>query len=405
MVKALALVIPFLACLSSLAAETDIDWVAKSNANAQPILKVFAKYNPEGRDARDETKESDLDRVKKILTREINEVLSDTGIPSISIALIKDGHVVWTEAFGHANLKFKSRATPDTIYSTGSCFKPITAMAVMQLVDNGKVNLNDPVNQHLGEHAIKDMTAKGKPVTVRHLLAHYSGLKSPVEVGRSNSTWVPLWEREAPMSLREIAAELQPRFVPGEKYRYSNYAYALAGLLVEEVSGQSFEQYVVENIFKPLGITEVGPVNPTPDMLERLAFPYRMEGNKAVPERQLRFEAYPSGDIYLSVPAMAKILSTHLNEGKHNGVPILSVKSAKEMRTRQFGGKDGLDFGIREHDGETLIMHGGGVWGYTTKFILCLESKVGVYLAANSTQVRLPANLLAQMSMDLLRGK
>ena len=347
----------------------------------------------------------DFEQVKSILSKEINEVLDDTGVPSISIALIKDGRVAWTEAFGHANLKFKSRATADTIYSTGSCFKPITAMAVMQLVDKGRVQLDDPVNKYLRAHAIKDMTADGRPVTVRHLLAHYSGLKSPVEVGRSNGTWIPLWSREAPQSLREMAADLEPKFMPGEEYRYSNFAYALAGLLVEEVSGQSFEQYVVENIFKPLGIAETGPVNPTPEMLERFAFPYRMERNKAVPERQLRFEAYPAGDIYLSVPSMAKILATHLNGGKHDDVSILSEKSVKEMHTRQFGGKDGLDFGIREHQGETLIMHGGGVWGYSTKFILCLESKVGVYLAANSTQVRLPVQLLAQMSMDLLRGK
>jgi hypothetical protein len=101
---------------------------------------------------------------------------------------------------------------------------------------------------------------------------------------------------------------------------------------------------------------------------------------------------------------MANVLLTHLNDGKHKDVAILSEAAVKEMHTPQFGGGSGLDFGIREFDGETFIMHGGGVPGFSTVFILGPKSKVGVYIAANASNVHTPIRILAQSAIDLLRG-
>ncbi|MDA1049156.1 MAG: serine hydrolase [Planctomycetota bacterium] len=347
----------------------------------------------------------DVDRTRELLTKEIKEILDDTGIPSISIALLKDDRVVWAEAFGYSNMKLKVPASRHTIYGTGSCFKPVTARAIMQLADKGQLKLDDPINDYLGDHAVADMSATGKPVTVRHLLSHYSGLKAPHEALTGSSRSEPVWGRKLSASLEEMASELTAAEVPGTKYQYSNYGYSLAGLLIEKVSGQSYEQYIVDNIFKPVGVTIAGPVNPTPEMVEELALPYRLENHVAIPERQYRLDVLPAGDIYMSVPAMSEILLVHLNAGKHNGMTVLSETAIQEMRQPQFGGKDGLDFGIRTFDGETLIMHGGGVQGFTTKFILGVESKVGVYIASNASDVHVPLQLLAQMSIDLLRGK
>ena len=97
-----------------------------------------------------------------VLTREIEETLQDTGIPSISIALLQGDRIVWAEAFGYSNIKLKVPATSSTIYSTGSCLKPVTAMAVMQLVDDGKISLDDPINKYLGEDAVDDLSADKK---------------------------------------------------------------------------------------------------------------------------------------------------------------------------------------------------------------------------------------------------
>ncbi len=340
----------------------------------------------------------DLERAKGVLTREIEKTLEDTGIPSISIALLRGDRIVWAEAFGYSNVKLKVPATSSTIYGTGSCLKPVTAMAVMQLVDDGKIGLDDPINKHLGEDAVDDRSKEEKPVTVRHLLSHYSGLTVKTEI-------MPLWKGRRPRSLQQLASELKAEQDPGESYRYSNSSYALAGLLIEKVSGMSYEQCLVKKILKPLGVRMDGPIHPTPTMIEEMALPYRLQGRKSVPEVRYRFDVYPAGDAYLSVPTMARILLTQLNHGTHQGVSILSEASVKEMQQPQFGGEDGLDFGIRMLDGEKLLMHGGGVPGFSTKFILGVNSKVGVYVAANASGAQLPNQILAQRAMDLLLGK
>lgn len=348
--------------------------------------------------------ERSLEQVKATLSREIARIRNATGIPSISIALLKGDRIVWSGAFGHSNVQLKVPASPDTIYSTGSCFKPITAMAVMQLVDAGKLNLDDPINTYLGEHAIQDRTADSKPVTVRHLLAHYSGLTTRPEAERGGlgADVSPLWSRASTRPLTELPSLLTATNDPGQAFRYSNYGYSLAGLIVEKVSGLTFGDYVADHILRPLGIKEHAVV-PTPEMVERLALPYRLEHNRPVPEHWHRLDVYPAGDTWLSVPAMSTVLLTHLNDGQHNGVRILSEESVAEMRRPQCGGTTGLDFGIREHDGSTLISHGGGVTGYTTKFLLDVDSRVGVYVATNATLQLVTTRLLAQMAIDLMR--
>jgi CubicO group peptidase (beta-lactamase class C family) len=343
--------------------------------------------------------DADLQQVKVALSLEIEQLIAATGIPSVSIVLLREDQVIWSEAKGFMNVRLQTPASTETIYCTGSCFKPITAMAVMQLVDEGLVDLDAPVNDYLGEHRIDDLTDAGTPVTLRHLLSHYSGL--PTEKFEA----LPLWNRTQPRSLEELAADLQIESPPGMQFEYSNAGYALAGLVIEQVSGLSYEEYIVQKILTPAGVEITAPVNPTPDMLERLAMPYRVEANAAVPEAWHRFDVYPAGELYLTAHDMGKVLLTHLNGGRSGDVSILSEESVIEMRTPQFGGETGLDFGIRRLEEDTLISHGGGVPGYSTMFILDVESRIGVYVACNAGQAQMATDYLAQLSIDLLLGK
>jgi CubicO group peptidase (beta-lactamase class C family) len=242
------------------------------------------------------------------------------------------------------------------------------------------------------------MSAAGKPITVRHLLAHYSGLPAKHET-------LPLWGRKAPRSLEEFAGWVKPEGAPGVKYLYSNANYALAGLIIEKASGKSYERYLVDELLRPLGVEAEGPVNPTPAMIEELALPYRLENRKALPEVLHRFDIYPAGELYLSAPDMAKVLLTHLNEGSHNGVRLLSKAAVEEMRRPQFGGVAGLDFGIKTVGGEKLIMHGGGVPGYSSKFVLAVDAGVGVYVVSNAGNAPTAMGLVADLAIDLLCGK
>jgi len=209
----------------------------------------------------------DLEQSKKRLTEEINKVLKETGIPSISLSLIKDDAIIWSEAFGYANVKKKLPATSSTIYSTGSNFKFVTATAIMQLAEAGKLDIDNPINNYLGESAIDDLSSEGTPVTFRHLLSHHSGLKGPIEI-------IPIWERKIPKTLEEIASEISTEEPPGINFKYCNHCYALAGLAIEKISGQTFQEYIVKHILEPLQIDSKGPVIPTPSMVEELALPY-----------------------------------------------------------------------------------------------------------------------------------
>ena len=176
----------------------------------------------------------DLERTKTDLTGLIEKTMDEQGIPSVSIALVKGDEIVWTEAFGYANVRTRTAATPDTIYSTGSTFKSVTATALMQLVEQGKCTLDDPVNQHLGDIRVQDRIQSEQPVTIRHILSHWSGLLNGTDVK-------PIWGRELPMTLEEITSKLYSIRAPGVKWEYNNYAYAMAGLLVEKISGMDYE--------------------------------------------------------------------------------------------------------------------------------------------------------------------
>lgn len=339
----------------------------------------------------------DLEVVKKILTKEINKIIKETGIPSVSISLIKGDNIIWSEAFGYTNVKKQISATRSTIYCTGSNFKFVTATAIMQLAEAGKLNIDDPINKYLEESAIDDLSNDGKPVTLRHLLSHYSGLSGSIEN-------IPLWERKLPKTLEELTSEIRAEEPPGINFKYCNHCYALAGLIIEKVSGQSFQDYIVENILKPLKIKSLGPIVPTPSMVEELALPYKIENNHSIPEYQSRYDVFPAGDIYLTSAEMANFYIAQMNQGCFQGQSILSPKSIYEMQEAQFGGSYGLGIGILKNDSAKFLMHSGGVPGFSTVTRLEVYSKTGVYIASNAGDVHYILGAIAGLSFELLNG-
>jgi CubicO group peptidase (beta-lactamase class C family) len=321
----------------------------------------------------------DLEKTKKVLSSVITKTLADHGIPSMSIALVRGDSIVWKAAFGYANMRTHTPATTETLYSTGSSFKSVTATAVMQLVDQGKIRLDDPINRYLGETRVQDQP--DKPVTFTHLLSHWSGLKAGAETQ-------PLWGRKLPKTLEELTVALTSVRPPETKWEYNNFAYGTAGLLVQRISGVEYEKYMLEHVLKPLGATTPHPVYPSPDMVERMALPYKAGGSlgKPEPEVQVHFDVYPAGDIYLTPEDMARYLIAQLNGGVYHGTRILSEESVREMHKERFGGDYGFGFWM-VHDsatGHTLIHHGGAIGGQRAFLIGDLDAHVGVYYMTNS---------------------
>src|SRR6476620_1696537 len=346
----------------------------------------------------------DLQKTKTVLSGLIEKTLAENGIPSMSIALVRGDSIVWKAAFGFANMRTRTPATTETLYSTGSSFKSVTATAVMKLAEQGKLRLDDPINRYLGESQVHDQPEK--PVTFTHILSHWSGLRNGAETK-------PIWGRTLPKTLEAMTASLSSVRAPETRWEYNNFAYGTAGLLVQKISGIEYEKYMVDNVLKPLGVTTPHPVYPSPEMVERMALPYKAGGSlgKPAPEVQVHFDVYTAGDIYLTAEDMARYLGAPLNGGVFNGNRILSEESVREMHKERFGGDYGFGFWM-VHDsasGHTLLHHGGAIPGMRAFLIGDLDAHVGVYYMTNSDYLpdaTPPAESeIVYAALKLLRGE
>src|SRR6476660_9619416 len=348
----------------------------------------------------------DLQQTKTVLTALVEKTLAHNGIPSMSIAVVRGDSIVWKAAFGYANLRTRTPATTETLYSTGSSFKSVTATAVMQLVEQHKIRLDDRINRYLGDSQVQDRLQSEKPVTFTHILSHWSGLKNGAETE-------PIWGRKLPKTLEAMTSGLYSIRAPETKWEYNNFAYGTAGLLVQKISGVEYEKYMLDHVLKPLGATTAHPVYPSPEMVERMALPYKAGGSlgKPEPEVQVHFDVYPAGDIYLTAEDMARYLGAQLNGGVFNGNRILSEESVREMHKPRFGGDYGLGFWM-VHDsatGHTLIHHGGAIPGQRAFLIGDLDARVGVYYMTNSDYLPDAAppsqSEIVYAALKLLRGE
>lgn len=331
----------------------------------------------------------DLERARPAIEAAIRAEL-EQGTSSVSIALISGDSVVWAAAYGNANATTRTAATPATIYSTGSTGKSLTAAAIMKLVEQGQVSLDQPANRYLRDARIQDRLQSETPVTVRMLLNHTSGLTCDARTR-------PIYTRTLPPSLKELTDRTYSIRAPGERYEYCNSAYGIAGYLIEQVTGQSYESFIVEHLLRPLGVKTLSPVNPTAEMADRMAQPYRRgQDGRPVPVSRVFFDVVPAGDMYMTAEDMARVLGVHLNGGVFNGVRILSEESVAEMRRNQapplpgavqgaLGSGYGLGVGTATTpEGYTLIQHGGSVPGLNAHMIGNVTLRLGVYVMTNS---------------------
>jgi len=324
------------------------------------------------------------------LLPEIQRVL-DRGAASVSIAAVEGGTIAWSGAFGHANHATEAQATARTLYDVGSTFKPVTATAILQLVERGHIELDEPVAGYLQD---LELPWADHGVTFRHLLTHTSGLAP------SDGT-VEVWSRASSATLEEVAQRLRAHHPPGEIYEYNNAGYAVLGLLLERITGRDFQEYVVEEVLRPLGVETPAPVRPTPQMLERMAFPYEASADgKPLPVAPIRYDVYPAGDVYLTAEDMARFLGAHVGGGAFGGARLLSVDSVESMR-RPHLEDYGLGWGLLPEEDGPLIGHGGHVRGFTAQMLGDPQRGVGVFVVSNSGDVL----RLARAALTILQGK
>lgn len=313
--------------------------------------------------------------------------LKSTKIPGATVSIVKDGEVLFAKGYGEADVEAGRPVVADeTLFRIGSVSKLLTSTAAMQLVEEGKLDLDEDVNVYLDDVEIPD-TYPGRPVTLRNLLTHTAGFEQEFTGtgARGAADFKPLGEY---LSGIDAPARVRP---PGEVTSYSNYGMALAGHLVEEASGMSFERYVEENVAAPLGMDGTTAAQPLAlGLRERLATGYEIEGGEPAAAPLEYIEEVPAGSVSSTATDMARFMIVHLQNGRYGDARILEEATAREMHARQFSNEGrlssgmGLGFYEQTTNGERVIEHGGNTTLYHSLLTLLPEENVGIFVSYNS---------------------
>lgn len=307
-------------------------------------------------------------------------------VPGAAIVLVQNGEVLLEKGYGTADL---AQGIPvdaqNTLFRTGSVSKLFTATAVMQLVEQGKIDLDGDVNHYLQSTQLENKF--DEPVTVADLLLHTAGfdenyLGAHVRDAGELKTLAEFWQDH-----------LTERYLPpGEFISYNDLGYTLAGILVEDVSGMSFDEYVAAHILTPLQMDSSTFTQPQPENLkERLAIGYRFDGTSYQPYELDYIHVSPSAALVSSVSDIGHFVSAHLNDGQFEGTSILKPETVAAMQQTQFAHHPelrGRGYGFSEwlENGHRGVFHDGGNPGFLNRLFLLPEEGVGFYLVFNSDQ-------------------
>lgn len=293
----------------------------------------------------------------------IEDVRVDAGIPSISVAVSKCGQPSWAAAFGEADIEAHRAATPDTLYSMASVTKPITAVAVMMLAEEGRLAVDRPANSYLGEVKLVAMVGDANDATVARLMDHTAGLPPLYSLYYDDE---PLRRRT---SDETIARYGRIMMVPGTTERYSNLGYGVLESIIEQVSGTSYDQFVERRIFMPLGLS--GIIATSSDLPVSAAVRYAA-GGRRTPPYDTDMRAAANGFL---TPGDLAAFGRFFLDALADRSPLLSRASAESMIAyrNEFAPSDdydGLGFAVSRRNGHLVFGHTGSMPGVTAQLFI-----------------------------------
>jgi D-alanyl-D-alanine carboxypeptidase len=361
-------------------------------------LYAFAPHTPS-------TPKQEMNKAE--LEKYLNRLVASGNPPGLSVVVVRDGEVAYNNAFGFSDGPRKVKATPDTVYHWWSMTKIPTAIAILQLQEQGKLDLDDVVTKHLPWFDVNYPSSDSPPISIRHLLQHSAGLPDPIPamigwVHYSNKTY------DQTEVLKKYMPEFNTlEFEPGTQAVYSNLNYMVLGAVIEAVSGQTYESYITEHILQPLGMLQTGFVY-SRSMAEHGAagtlplvhlytplLPTLLDPGALIRERagkllwlnRFSIEATPSTGLIGSAPDVATFMMMYLNEGTLQGESVLSPESVSLLTdTAPIDGR-GLGWAVGESNGERYLEHMGGGAGFATTMRIYPEAGVGIAILANGTDL------------------
>ena len=315
----------------------------------------------------------------------IPAMLAERKAPSVAVAVAKDGKIIWEQGFGLANKERRIPASADTSYSLASISKPLTGAALMTLVRDGKVDLDRPINDYLGDAKITARIGDVRAATVRRVANHSSGLPTHYQWFYVNEPW----RRPSPdETIRRYGALMSP---PGEKFEYSNLGYGILSTMIAHVSGKSFHDTMRDNVFAPLGMTH-SSVDMDPDLKPFEAIRYDTEG-QPIPPYQTDHEG--ASAIYTSVHDLVRFGMFSLKEHVPDQRQILADGQIDEMLTPTVTEPNGAGYGVgwerTKRSGYDVYAHTGGMTGVATEFRIVPSQKLVVVVFCNAEDYDFPA--------------
>jgi len=308
--------------------------------------------------------------------------LERSDVAGATVLLMKDGKDLLRKGYGFSDVSKKKPVDPETtIFRLASISKLFTWVSVMQLAEQGKVDIDADVNRYLD---FQIAAAFGKPITLRNLMTHTGGFEEEIRD-------ILLTDPKQASPLREFLMENQPRriFPPGEVPGYSNYGVGLAGYVVQRVSGEPFEQYVATHVFQPLGMKHSSFKQPLAEDLS--AFPsdgYSDNTEKPVVGFEI-FNPAPAGGISSTASDMGRFAQALLNGGEWDGHRIIKAETLNAMWTKQFGASDSLPamcmgFYQTWRNGLHFTGHSGDLIAFHSIFLLEPKEKLVIFISYNS---------------------
>lgn len=303
-----------------------------------------------------------------------HDVLASTGVPSASVAIVRDNQIAYTHAYGDASLLPHVPARPAMRYSIGSISKQFTATAILMLADQGKLSLDDPVSRFLPE------LTRASEVKIRQLLSHTSGYQ---DYWPQDYVMPMMLQPTTAQKILDMWARKPLDFDPGTKWQYSNTNYVIAGLIVEKASGTPLLNFLANEVFRPLGMQDVVNIDQ-----ERLAatdptgyMRYALGPLRPAPKEGKGW-LFAAGELAMSAPALARWDIGMLQQR------LLKPDSYKEMQTEVrlkngLGTRYGLGVDVTSEADRRAIEHGGEVSGFTSENIVFPDDGVAVVVLTN----------------------
>ena len=340
------------------------------------------------------------DPFKEQLEPIIKQVMQQTNMPGFAIAVVENQKIVYSAAFGVKNLNSKQPMSASALFHMASITKPFVATSIMQLWEQGKLDLDAPVLKYVPYFRLAD--ERYKQITVRQMLSHISGMPDV-----QNYEWdKPQYDDGAleryvrSISNRSLIAE------PGEKMQYSNMAFEVLGDVIAKVSGISFEEYVRRNILEPLGMkTSTLLIKQTdPELLTspHVQSPsYEVEVSKVFPYNRMHS---PSSTLYSNVLDMSRWAIANMNRGELDGKRILKTTSYDLMwkpageRFPQIG----ISWFLNKYKEHAVVTHSGGDTGFVSNLVLLPDKKIAVVIMSNYD--RAPLRTITNAALDVALG-